>query len=241
MQLRGAVARRVRRVRLRGDAVACPCCGRTWSAFAPAWNRPGAICPGCGAHERHRALWLYLRDLVGLGREPLKLLHFAPEYALRGPIEALDRIEYVTADLDPAGVDVALDISAMPFEDSAFDAIVCSHVLEHVPDDRAAMSELARVLRPEGWLLVSVPLDPDRDRTHEDPQVRTPEDREREFLQHDHLRLYAPDIADRLRKAGLAVRVVRMDDVLPDGAVVRHGLQPGETVFHCSVPASLTT
>jgi len=239
VQLRGDVARRVMRARLRGDAVECPCCGRTWSAFAPAWNRPDAICPGCGAHARHRALWLYLRDGVELGRKPLKLLHFAPEYALRGRIEALGGVDYVTADLDPAGVDVQLDITGMPFEDSAFDAIICSHVLEHVPDDRAAMSELARVLRPGGWLLVLVPLDLHRERTHEDPAVRTPEEREREFLQHDHLRLYAPDIADRLREAGLTVTAVRIADALPDGAVARHGLLTDETVFHCSLPASL--
>lgn len=241
MQLRGAVARRVRRARLRGDAVECPCCGRNWSAFAPAWNRPDAICPGCGAHERHRGLWLYLRDRVGLGREPLKLLHFAPEYALRRPIEALDRIDYVTADLDPAGVDVQLDITDMPFDDAAFDAIICSHVLEHVADDRAAMSELARVLRPGGWLLVLVPLDPDRERTHEDPAVQTPEDREREFLQHDHVRLYAPDIAGRLEEAGLVVRAERLATALPEGAVARYGLLGDETVFHCTVPASLVT
>jgi len=241
MQLRGALARRIRRVRLRGDAVECPCCGRTWSAFAPAWNRPDAICPGCGAHERHRGLWLYLRDRLELGREPLRLLHFAPEYALRGPIDALQGIDYVTADLDPAGVDVQLDIADMPFGDDSFDAIICSHVLEHVPDDRSAMAELSRVLRPGGWLLILVPLDPHRERTHEDPAVRTPEDREREFLQRDHVRLYAPDIADRLREAGLTVRMDRLAEVLSDRAVARHGLLADETVFHCTVPASFVS
>jgi SAM-dependent methyltransferase len=241
VQLRGAVARRIRRARLRGDAVQCPCCGRTWSAFAAAWNRPDAICPGCGAHERHRGLWLYLRDRLQLGREPLRLLHFAPEYALRGPIEALERLDYVTADLDPDGVDVQLDITEMPFDDRAFDAIVCSHVLEHVADDRAAMSELARVLRPGGWLLVLVPLDPSREHTYEDPAVQAPEAREREFLQSDHVRLYAHDIADRLRDAGLSVREERLVSTLPDGAVARHGLLADETVFHCTVPASSVT
>ena len=238
MRLRGALARRVRRARLRGDAVECPCCGRTWSAFAPAWNRRDAICPGCGAHERHRALWLYLRDRLALGSAPLRLLHFAPEHALRGPIGALDAIEYVTADLDPAGVDVQLDITDMPFGDAEFDAIVCSHVLEHVPDDRAAMAELARVLRPGGWLLVLVPLDLGSERTHEDPAVQSPQDREREFLQHDHVRLYAPDIAERLRDAGLEVRAERPAAALPDAAVARYGLLADETVFRCTRPSS---
>ena len=238
MQLRGALGRVVTRTRLRGDAVECPCCERTWSAFAPDHNRPNALCPYCGSHERHRGLWLYLRDRMELGGRPLKLLHFAPEYALRERFEALEAIDYVTADLDPAGVDVQVDITAMPFDDGAFDAILCSHVLEHVENDRAAMSELARVLGPDGWLLVLVPLDLDREGTYEDPSVQGAEARTREFLQHDHVRLYAPDIADRLAAAGLAVRPVRLADALPEGAVTRHGLLADEIVFHCTHPSS---
>jgi SAM-dependent methyltransferase len=170
---------------------------------------------------------------MGLGREPLRLLHFAPEYALRERIEALDRVDYVTADLDPAGVDVQLDITAMPFGDDEFDGVICSHVLEHVDDDRAAMSELARVLRPGGWLLVLVPLDPGRERTHEDPSVRTPEEREREFLQRDHVRLYAPDIADRLRDAGFGVEVIDLHAELGADGAARHGLLASDLVFLC--------
>src|SRR5688572_24726627 len=103
------------RARLRGDAVECPCCARTWAEFAPDWNRSNALCPHCGSHERHRAQWLYLSRVLELGREPVRLLHFAPEHALRGLIEARETVDYVTADLDPAGVDVQADITALPF------------------------------------------------------------------------------------------------------------------------------
>ena len=162
------------------------------------------------------AQWLYLDQVLELGSEPLRLLHFAPEYALRGLIEARERVDYVTADLDPAGVDVAADITALPFGDGAFDAIVCSHVLEHVDDDRAAMAELARVLRPGGWLVVLVPLDLDRETTHEDPSITAPEDREREYLQHDHVRLYSLDIVERLAGRGPGrSRPQRMDERFP--------------------------
>jgi len=232
VQLRGALGRNLRRLRLRGDAVECPCCGRTWSAFADDWNRPEALCPGCGAHERHRAQWLYLSRALDLGGAPLRLLHFAPEYAVRGLIEARSRIDYVTADLDPSGVDVAADITELPFADGEFGAILCSHVLEHVEDDRAAMAELARVLSPGGWLLVLVPLDETRTTTYEDPAITSPEDRKREFLQHDHVRLYAPDIAERLAGAGLAVQALRMTDRFPAG---RYGLIPSDVIFHCTL------
>lgn len=200
------------------------------------WNRPNAVCPGCGSHERHRALWLYLaRALDGIG-EPFDLLHFAPEYALRGRLEARPELRYVTADLEDEGVDVAADITRLPFEDGSFDGILCSHVLEHVEDDRAAMAELWRVLRPGGWAAVLVPLDLERTETLEDPRVVTPEQRERAYWQHDHVRLYAPDIADRLQEAGFEVDPVRIADTLADGAVRRHGILPGEVVFRCNRP-----
>ena len=249
-----ALRRRWVRLRYRGTAVECPCCGREWAAFVPDWNRPDAICPGCGSHERHRTLWLYLSELLemkarplegpldnaGLLEEarPLELLHFAPEHALRTRLASVPGVRYVTCDLDPAGVDVGADITAMPFAEGSFDAIVCSHVLEHVADDRAAMGELRRALRPGGWALVMVPIDAARARTYEDPHHTTPAQRERAFWQHDHVRLYAPDIADRLRGAGLEVRVVRMADSLPAEAPRRHGLLEDELIFHCSRPPS---
>ena len=237
-RLRTALRRRWVRLCYRGTAVECPCCGHEWAAFVPDWNRPHAICPGCGAHERHRTLWLYLSELLQTEAAPLELLHFAPEHALRTQLASLPDVRYVTCDLDPAGVDVGADITALPFADGSFDAIVCSHVLEHVADDRAAMGELRRVLRPGGWALVMVPVDPARSQTYEDPQITMPADRERAFWQHDHLRLYAPDIADRLRQAGLEVRSECAVESLPAGAARRHGLLEDELIFHCSRPPS---
>jgi len=236
-RLEAAIHRRWVRLRWRGDAVQCPCCDRRWAAFVPDWNRPDAICPGCGSHERHRALWLHLRDRAGVGERPLRMLHFAPEHALDRRLEPLPELERVTCDLDGGGVDVAADITALPFEDACFDAVLCSHVLEHVDDDRAAMAELARVLRPGGWLVVLVPIDHDRRRTYEDAGVTEPSERERAFWQHDHMRLYAPDIADRLRAAGLDVSPERPAQRLPAADNARYGLMESETIFHCTRPA----
>ena len=148
------------------------------------------------------------------------------------PLAAERGLRYVTADLDPAGVDLQLDLTALALPDDAFEAVLCSHVLEHVPDDGAAMRELRRVTAPGGWCLVMVPLDVTRRETYEDPGVVAPEDREREFLQHDHVRLYAPDIADRLGAAGFAVEIVRPDD-LGAGAIQRAGLLAADWAFLC--------
>ena len=138
----------------------------------------------------------------------------------------------MTTDLLDDAVDLRLDITALDLPDGSFDAVLCSHVLEHVPDDAAAMRELRRVTGPGGWCLVMVPLDVTRAETYEDASVVTPEARRREFLQDDHVRLYAPDIADRLAAAGFAVETVRPQDLGPDA--VRHaGLLPADWIFLC--------
>lgn len=223
--------------RHRGDAVSCPLCGHSWDAFAPAPNRSGALCWRCGAHERHRALGLLLLERrPELLRDTTALLHFAPEYCLERPLKALagERgFRYVTTDLDPSGVDLQLDITALDLPDAAFDAVLCSHVLEHVPQDAQAMRELRRITAPGGWCLVLVPLDLDRDTTYEDASITSPEDRLAAFWQHDHVRLYSADIADRLTAAGFAVEVLRPRELFGEEALRRHGLLASDWMFLC--------
>jgi SAM-dependent methyltransferase len=227
------VRRRVEWRRRRGDAVRCPICERGWDRFKDDWNRPDALCWRCGSHERHRAQWLLFERrphlLAGAGR----LLHFAPEWCLRRRLSRHGGFEYVTADLDPAGVDLRLDVTRLDLPDGAFDAVVCSHVLEHVPDDAAAMRELRRVTRPGGWCLVLVPLDVERATTYEDPAVTNPEDRLREFRQPDHVRLYAPDVEQRLRAAGFAVEAIRPAAEFGEEAARRARLLPSDWLFLC--------
>jgi SAM-dependent methyltransferase len=180
-------------------------CGGRWRSFEPAWNRPGAICPRCGAHERHRALWLFLtRDRPELLRESSSLLHFAPEHALERNLRRVDGLRYVTTDLDPDKGELQLDLTALELADSSFAAVLCSHVLEHVPDDAAAMSELHRITRD--WCIVMVPQD-GREDTYEDWSITTPQARAEHFWQDDHVRIYGNDIVGRLEHAGFAVEV----------------------------------
>lgn len=232
-RLVGALRRRAQALAHRGDSVRCPVCGRSFDRFKDDWNRPNALCWRCGSHERHRAQWLLFERRPELLADAGSLLHFAPEWALRRRLEAVPGVRYMTADLDQPGVDLVIDITAIDLPDSSFDAVLCSHVLEHVEDDAAAIAELRRITAPGGWCMVMVPLDLDRERTYEDPAITAPEDRERAFWQHDHVRLYAPDIGGRLAAAGFDVERIRPRPEFGNELVERCRIGEADDIWLC--------
>lgn len=139
----------------------CPICGyegpfANFSSFAG--FRKYAICPLCDGLERHRLQYLVVRDAVrGLNGQEMKMLHFAPEKFFRG-VFSRQSAKYETADLFMEGVDHKVDIRALPFEDGTYDFVFASHVLEHIREDRKAIKEIRRVLRPNGIALLPVPI-----------------------------------------------------------------------------------
>ena len=220
-------------LRYHGDAVWCPVCNHRFAQFKDDWNRGNALCWRCGAHERHRAQWLLFERRPALLVDATALLHFAPEWALRHRLERLRHLRYVTADLEQPDVDLRVDITSLALPDSSFDAVICSHVLEHVPDDAAAMRELCRVTAPGGWCLVMVPLDLTRASTYEDASLTLPEDRQHAFWQDDHVRLYSPDIAERLAEAGFEVERIRPGEEFGGALVERCRLLDSDQIFLC--------
>jgi SAM-dependent methyltransferase len=228
-----AVDLRIQMVRNRGTDVLCPVCGHRFARFKVDRNRPNALCWRCGSHERHRAQWLLFERRPELLRDAEALLHFAPEWSLRQRLKRISGLRYVTADLLQPDVDLRLDIESLDLPDHSFDAVICSHVLEHVSDDGAAMQELRRITAAGGWCLVMVPLDLGRASTYEDPTITTPAERERAFLQHDHVRLYAPDISERLASAGFEVECIRPREEFGDPQFVRCGLIESDYLFLC--------
>ena len=135
------------------------------------------------------------------------MLHVGPEPGLRHELERLPNLDYVTGDLHADDVDVRLDVTAIGFPDETFDVILCSHVLEHVPDDRRAMRELRRVLRRDGWALINAPSEPGRSQIYEDDSIVDPAQRLRHLGQADHVRLYSTEgFVGRLHEAGFEVR-----------------------------------
>ena len=216
-----------------GPGVACPVCGWRFDVFKDDWNRPQALCWRCGSHERHRAQMLLLQQRPQLLKETSELLHFAPEWCMERKLRATPELRYVTADLYMDAADLRLDLQAIDLPDASYGAVICSHVLEHVDDDAAAMRELRRVTKPGGWVLIMVPLDLNRLQTLEDPAITDPAERERVFWQYDHVRLYAPDIEGRLDAAGFAVEAIRPRDAFGEATFARAGLAEHDYIWLC--------
>ena len=175
-------------------------------------------CPHCRASDRSRLYAVYVRDYLAqhAGNNAV-FLDIAPVGSLS---KYFKRIvpqhrgwSYVSLDLNIPTADIQADISAMPaVESDSVDFFICSHVLEHVPDDKAAMRELYRILRPSGAGIAMVPINLGVHQTDEDPSVTDPEERIRRFGQHDHVRRYAKtDFIARLEQAGFRVCLLGME------------------------------
>jgi SAM-dependent methyltransferase len=153
------------------------------------------------------------------------VLHFAPERDVARLLRERAK-QYVSGDLASGRGDRVINIEAIDFPDDSFDCVVCSHVLEHV-DDRRALAEMRRVVKPGGMALIMLPVIEGWARTWEPATARTAEERKRHFGQADHLRFYGADVRDRIRAAGFS-----LDEFTAEGEdVLTYGLQRGEKLF----------
>jgi SAM-dependent methyltransferase len=204
IRLRGALDK--------GNNVECNICGSHFSRFSDFGSRPSVLCPTCFSLERHRLQYAYLSQHSGIFTDALKVLHFAPEKCLHEKISQNKKLEYETADLLIQFIDIIevkpkhqMSITDIKFPDNHFDIILCNHVLEHVPDDKKAMTELLRVLKPGGFGILQVPINLKSDDIQEDMSLSTA-DRAKYYGSPDHLRFYAEKgYMQRLREAGFQV------------------------------------
>src|SRR5215217_3759989 len=201
-------------------------------------------CPRCRSRDKERLLYLYLVNDTGIFDQNVRLLHVAPERNLSKEFSKHRNIDYLTADINPnAGsgqVMVKMDVTDIQYDDESFDAIVCRHVLEHVLDDRRAISEFYRTLKPGGWAILQVPVSLSLDTTLEDSAVTTREGRERVFGQANHVRLYGKDYKNRLEEAGFTVEEFEWtkSNERYGGSTNRYGLNENEVIYRASKPKS---
>ena len=225
--------RRLRRVAApltwAGNAVHCPVCDRSFRGFRSAGNkrnrRPNAVCPYCAARERDRLTFLFLASPAGPAAGG-PLLHIAPEACLQPRLRELADGEYATADLIRTDVDERFDLMAIPHGDAAFHAVYCSHVLQDVPDDRVAMAELYRVLKPGGWSILNIPVTAEATVDHRNAPLRPR--RPGDPRPPEHLRTYGRDFPQRMGSAGFEVRTIGPDDLATREEQARYGIDaPG--------------
>ena len=221
---------------LSGDRYTDPIDGKSFKRFLPygyGQQRPNVLSPSTLSLERHRLMWLYLKNETDFFTAPTNVLHMAPEQCFLGIFRKMENLDYTTADLHSPIVDVRADILDLPFEDGAFDFVFCNHVLEHIEDDKKAMSELYRVMRPGGRGIFQVPQDLNREHTYEDFSITDPRERARAFGQYDHVRVYGRDYFTRLRNAGFRVEEVDYSNAISREDFDRYRLAPGEILPVC--------
>lgn len=235
----------------------CPVCGERILEFAPFGGLlyEKEQCPSCGSVSRHRSLYLLMKkELKILEQKNISILHFAPEPALYQLFHKKEGVNYITADLDKshyrkelmffcAGktleyfyhpenfIQKEINVEEIPYVDNSFDYVIINHVLEHVEKDKKAMSELYRVLKPNGTALITVPVKGEI--TNEDESINTSELRLKFYNDPTHLREYGKDIVQRLESFGFKVRAYENKDYFSQEERFLYGIHESEITYLC--------
>jgi SAM-dependent methyltransferase len=232
-----------------GDRFFCPICKTGFSNFLEfgfdnnvirkhniigAGLSPNGTCPRCLSNDRERHVFLYLKQHhEHLFSDEVDLLHIAPEKNLWEMFRKQKNINYMPAGLDMQLASVRMDITKIQENDNHFDMVICNHVLEHIVDDRLAMSELFRVLKKGGYAILQVPISFQNDDTIEDKSIVDPDERRAVFGQSDHVRIYGCDYISRLESVGFSVKAIDFISELTDEQVQKYSLIPEERIFVC--------
>ena len=220
-----------------GDNVECPCCGKSFRKFLSYGygksHRENVLCPYDLTLERHRLMWLYLKDHSNFFSKKINLLHIAPEQCFFSLFKKQKNLNYLTGDLISPIAEMHFDLHSIPLEDNRFDVIFCNHVLEHVDDADKVMKEFYRVMKPGGWGIFQVPIDYNNSVTIEDKSVTDPRERERLYWQSDHLRLFGRDYGEKLTAAGFKVTESNFINEIDPKLVERYALDKNEIVYYC--------
>ena len=220
----------------KGNKVDCPVCEKSFKKFlsygSNVAHRNNVLCPYDLTLERHRLIWVYLKDRSNFFTdEKLKVMHIAPEQCFYSKFKKQKNLEYTTGDLLSPLADIHFDLHKIPLEDNQYDVVFCNHVLEHVEDDKLCMQELYRILKPGGWGIFQVPIDTTRVETYEDASITSPEEREKHFWQYDHVRLYGLDYPGKLEAAGFEVEVYDYHKDLPKEQYEKYRFHADELLY----------
>ena len=223
---------------LKGNKYTDPIDGKSFRKFLPygyGKQRKNALSPSTLSLERHRLMWLFLKDETNFfsSTKKLKVLHIAPEQCFLDIFRKQKNLEYITSDLESPIADVKADICYLPFTNDEFDVVFCNHVLEHIPDDTRAMQELYRVLKKGGFGIFQIPQDLSRKETFEDDTITDRKERAKIFGQYDHVRVYGKDYFNKLRSVGFTVDEVDYTKKIAPKELERFCLMKNEILPVC--------
>jgi SAM-dependent methyltransferase len=200
-------------------------------------------CPNCHANDRERHLFLYFDRLkLWDNLKRADILHFAPERNLSRRLKELQPRRYVQADFFPEDLYgknpeiERVDATNIQYGPETFDAIICNHVLEHVPDARKALSEFHRVLRPGGFAILQTPFSRRLARTFEDPGIDSGALRLAVYGQEDHARLFGRDFFNQIEAAGFQLKLCRHEEVSTIEEGRRFGMNVKEELVRVEKP-----
>lgn len=222
----------------RGNKFEDPIDGKKYRKLLPygykEQQRENVLAPGSLSLERHRLLWLYIKNETDFFTSKKKMLHIAPEQCFVDIFRNQENLDYTTADIESPLADVLMDVQNIPYDSNTFDVVFCNHVLEHVSDDNKAMAELYRILKPGGLGIFQVPQDVSLKTTYEDASITSPEERAKHFGQYDHLRIYGIDFFDKLKDVGFKVTPYDYSKILSTFDSERFALAKGELLPVCT-------
>ena len=217
----------------------CPICNTNFKNKFSIYGinpREDAKCENCGSLERHRLIWLYIKEKTDLlYAKNKKMLHIAPEKIFQTLFKEQLQENYLSADLNNSRAMVKMDITEITYADNSFDYIYCSHVLEHIVDDRKAMRELSRVLKKSGWAILLVPIQTNG-KTDEDFTIIEVQDRLKAYGHPEHVRNYGYDYPDRLIESGFKVDIVLPNDFLTQDKIKLYGItKAAGEIYFCTI------
>lgn len=198
-------------------------------------SRNNCICPVCNSIDRYRFVYWVLQnktDIFQVGGKK-NILHFAPEGPIYDILKKQKDTSYYPCDLFPYVGMIKVDVTDIQFKDNLFDFIIINHVMEHIPDEMQALKELYRVLKPSGTLVLSIPIDQNRDETYEDSRIVTKEDRSRYYGQEDHVRLYGRDYKERFSKVGFEITEYSPNKEMDEEIIRKYGFIENDVVMLC--------
>lgn len=185
-------------------------------------SRENCICPCCGSGDRERWLYYVLKNKLNMFETSGRVLHFAPEKEVSNVLKENVEIDYYTCDIVPGRAMHVADITDIQFKENSFDYVICNHVMEHIVNEKKAVFEIKRVLKPNGKWIFSFPICTDM-KTYEDDTILLPEDRLKAYGQEDHVRLYGYDYKERFENYGLQLQIFSPEKEMNEEDISKYG------------------